>query len=215
MDVTPGFTFIDADLVNLCSDPNLETFMTAAVFSNMELDDFKSNERPIFKGASQPLGSNLGQLWWIPQTNGDPANPIGILVGFDGAKYFPLCEGTVCTNKGSFDFQYGDVVAVMPPLSTDTFSTDRAQDHTTGSRLAGVCAQNIPINSSGFIITRGLCVIRTLSGTPVNWGALLKSGGVGSGAATADTQLVTKNCFGRLIDKTRKIAYICGTWKAT
>lgn len=207
-----GFVFSEK-VVNQFSDSNLETFMTGATFSEMEVEDFSSTEKPIYVSSTAPESPVNGQLWWVPQANGLGSNPVGLLLANVGSSFIPIAEGATYKNVGTIDFVYGDVVTVRPPGPSTP--SGEVFEVTAGKRCVGVAGQSIPRGSTGFVITRGFVYIKTITGSPVRWGALLPTSGVGNVSASASTRLVTTGCFGRLIDTTNNLAYICGQWKVT
>lgn len=213
MQATSGFVFIDGDPVALCSKTNLDLMMTAATFSNTLWTDFLSTERPVFIGGSEPTNPSLGQCWWLADPGNLASNPTGIMLVYDGSKFTPLFEGVYGLANGTNNYVYGDVVRLT--ITNSSGSIQLEDQVVAQGQASAVIAQSIQAGDYGFAITHGFCRIRSITGTPVNWGALLPDLGAGLNSATASSQLVVKGSFGRLVDKTNNLAYVCSLMKIT
>lgn len=214
MDITRGFTFSDTsgNPGNVCSATNIHTMVDSATFANMVLGDFSSTQKPIYISGSAPSSPIVGQAWFQIGLN-TAANPMGILLGWNGAQWIPLSEGFI--GKSNTDtIVFGDAVKLLVPDNTYHSGYDiELADNIAGSNLeCGFAAQDIAINSTGIITTRGFAIAKKIIGTSVMWGYCYQSNPT-QGSILANTLNITPYSFARMIDPINGLVFVTGILK--
>jgi hypothetical protein len=212
MEITPGYTFADG-VTNDWSDINMETAMTSATFSNMQLADFLSTDRPIYKGSSEPSSPVEYQPWFKTGLTGDGTNPVGMLLLRVGGAWEPWANGFVGINNGAAVISAADLLesTALGGSGTQSGYIPVSKVNEVGYAPIGIAAEGAVVGSTLIIITHGFFYYGTMEGTPVNGGAL--KAGVANGSFNADSQTVSSGCIGRVLDTTKKLCYLTGLLK--
>lgn len=206
MQITKGFDF---NSTGICDNTSLHALIDAATFSNADLSDFSSSQKPIYISGTEPSNPVLGQLFYSNTIHGS-SNPTGILLAYDGIRFSPVACG-IYGRILSTSVVVGDVCAFVidsGELNMPRFARTSA---TSNNRCFAIAASNLAVSEKGFFITRGMAFVNLNAGAIV--GGAIKSSTT-SGFASASSLAVTAGCFGRVLDVTNSLCLLTGPMKA-